>query len=98
MKKIIALFVACFIFISVLFCACANAEIYPNIFIITDLNYNTDTVILEDANGFIWEYKGIEDLFIGDIVSVLMDDRNTKNITDDIILKLVYSGWYVNGG
>ena len=78
-----------------MFCACANAEIYPDTFIITGLDYANDIIILEDANGFIWEYEGIEDLFIGDMVSVLMDNNNTENITDDIILKLTYSGWYV---
>ena len=95
MKRIIALFVVCFIFVSTLFCVCANAEIYPDTFLITNLNYTTDIITLESANGFIWEYEGIEDLFIGDMASVLMDDNNTENITDDIILKLTYSGWYV---
>lgn len=61
---------------------------------VTDLNYDTDTVTCVDAVGFEWQFEGCEDYEKNDIVCVLMDDAGTPDrITDDIMLKINYSGY-----
>ncbi len=69
---------------------------YATTFKITDLEYETDTIIFTDANGNIWEYEGIEDWELNDTVSVLMFDNGTTNIYDDEIVSMRYSSWRVD--
>lgn len=78
------------------FCAAGITEIRPDTLVVVETDYSTDTLVLETATGMIFEYEGIEDIFIGDLVSVSFDDNGTPDITDDIILKLEYSGFWMD--
>lgn len=61
---------------------------------IIELDYESDTVTVMDANGFTWDFKGCEDYFKGDLVSLVMDDRGTDFIYDDKIVNDRYSGYW----
>lgn len=94
MKKITISILTLVVFFAV-FCATGITEIRPDTLVVVETDYSTDTLVLETATGMIFEYKGIEDIFIGDLVSVSFDDNGTPDITDDIILKLEYSGFWM---
>ena len=75
------------------------SRIYADTMLITDItNFDDGTCVLEleDYNGFIWECEtDADDFFIDDAVSVLMDNMGTKEIWDDEIIDVYYSGWYL---
>jgi len=89
MKRIIAL-----VLILISLVASSSAEYYPRTALVTSLDYTTDCVIATDWAGIEWEFTGIEDWQINDLVSMMMDDNNTPNtIYDDIIVKALYGGF-----
>lgn len=57
------------------------------------LSTGTDTVVVEDYNGNLWTFYGVEDWQEGDCVSLVMSDAGTEEIYDDEILSVRYSGW-----
>jgi hypothetical protein len=67
-------------------------EIYPRTMVVSEINAETDTVILTDTVGYVWEFCGVEDWEVGDICSCIMDTNGTENITDDIIVDARYNG------
>ena len=67
----------------------ANGTIYPATAIITDTNSTTAT--LEMTNGHLYQVDK-EDNEKGDIISLIMFNNGTEDITDDIILTYRYSG------
>ena len=74
----------------------AAGLIYPTTMVVTDVNYSTDVVTIETATGFTYEFEGTEDYTEGDLVSCIMYNNKTKDITDDVILTVRYSGFYLN--
>jgi len=95
MKKI-AISILILAILSAMFCTAGITEIRPDTLVVIETDHSTDTLVLETATGMIFEYEGIEDIFIGDLVSVSFDDNGTPDITDDIILKLEYSGFWMD--
>jgi len=72
----------------------SSAALYPETMVITDINQ--DTVTAETATGFVFSFSGSEDYSTGDIISCIMSDNGTaETITDDIILTVQYSGFYI---
>ena len=67
--------------------------IYSQTFVVTDVDYKTDIVQMEDFNGNIWSFKGCEDWLEGDVCSAILWDNDTDIIYDDVILTTRYSGW-----
>lgn len=65
---------------------------YPLTTIVTTINEDYDTVSVEDSNGFIWQFSGVEDWGEGDICSIIMDSKGTNTILDDEIVKTRYCG------
>lgn len=65
-------------------------DIYPETAIITEIK--DDVVTAECFNGNQFQFIGAEDYMVNDVVSMLMYGNNTDIITDDIILKVKYSG------
>ena len=54
---------------------------------------NDNNATLEDYEGNLFIVNG--DYTVGDCYSVLFDTNNTKDITDDVIVKMTYGGkWY----
>lgn len=72
----------------------AQGIIYPSTMVITDIDYTTDMVVVENANGFIYAFEGVEDLVPGDVVSVVMYNNGTPwSIEDDEVVSARYSGF-----
>ena len=72
--------------------------IYPNTMIITEINREEDTVIMQCLDGNYFAFYGVEDYTEGDLVSCIMFSNGTKEVYDDIILYSRYSGvaeWFM---
>ena len=76
-------------------CATApNFNTYSKASYVVALNYESDTVTVEDATGNLWDFYGCEDYMEGDIIVMTMDDNGTPNsIYDDESLQVRFSGW-----
>lgn len=61
---------------------------------VTSVNEETDEVECEDFNGNIWVFKGVSDWCEGDIASLIMDNKGTKDIYDDEIVNARCSGYW----
>lgn len=85
MKNIIAMLLATISLIS-------SGMIYSQTYIVTDVNHEQDIVTIESCTGYTYEFIGTEDYMQGDIVSCIMYNNQTDNITDDVILNIRYSG------
>ena len=95
--KCFAVFTACVLFLAFIGITHAygeNENIYARVAVITNLDFNEDIVEVEDAVGFIWEFEGVEDYMIGDVVAMIMQsDGSPETILDDVILNVTYSGY-----
>lgn len=72
-------------------------EPYSRAAVIYDFDYKEDIVKVVDAVGFSWEFYGIEDYCIGDLVVMTMEDKNNtpETILDDHITNTSYGGFVV---
>lgn len=106
MKRIIIIIILTVLFIAA--CVGArfadmNREVIPNnkpageYYALTtrveDISEAADRVLVEDSNGNLWAFKGVEDWQIGDCASLLMWDSGTENIKDDEIISARYNSW-----
>ena len=72
----------------------AQGIIYPSTMVITEIDCTTDTVVVENANGFIYAFEGVEDLMPGDFMSIIMYNNGTPwTIEDDWVISARYSGY-----
>lgn len=76
----------------------AHAATYPATMKVIAINPTTDVVTMETATGHMYEMTGVEDYLVGDLVSLIMDDKGTADITDDEILSAHYAGWWIEDG
>ena len=65
-------------------------HLYPLITTVTEIN--NDTVTVEDSNGNLWSFNGVEDWQVGDCCALIMDDNFTSEIMDDTIISTRYQG------
>ena len=72
--------------------------IYPTtMVVVSETEPTTGYTILQDFNGNLWEvYMEDGDWFPGDIVSCIVDGKETESIIDDEIISVRYSG-YLDG-
>lgn len=68
--------------------------LYPMTARVVELDYHTDTVTIETAAGYLYQFIGCEDWAIGDYASCIMGDMGTPVITDDCIIDVRYSGFF----
>ena len=66
------------------------SHLYPLTTTVTEIN--NDTVTVEDSNGNLWSFDGAEDWEINDSCALIMNDNNTKDIRDDVIISTRYQG------
>lgn len=66
--------------------------LYPDTMIITSINEEEDLVTMECANGNQFQMYGVEDYFVGDLVSCIMYNNGTELVYDDVILDAEYVG------
>ena len=76
---------------------CDVDNLYAKSMLVYEVDREYDILYLTDSNGNGWEYIGIEDLGVGDVVDCLMYDNQTDIIYDDKIIKLQYSGFTAEG-
>lgn len=67
-------------------------HLYPLSTIVYDVCEENDIVTIEDFNGNLWQFSGVEDWRKGDICAVIFDSKGTEEIKDDEIIKVRYSG------
>ena len=75
-------------------------NIYATTAVVITLDYANDIVVVEDFNGFMWEFSGTEDWCEGDLVSMVMNSVGTPTVLDDKIVHAYYSGtvnWFDGG-
>lgn len=65
-------------------------NVYPLLTTVTEVDRDKDLVTVEDNNGFIWQFKGVDDWEEGDLCNCLMDSRGTEKIFDDEITMTRY--------
>lgn len=63
-------------------------HLYPLTTTVTEIN--NDTVTVEDSNGNLWSFNGVEDWQVGDGCALIMDDNSTSEIVDDVIISAKY--------
>ena len=84
--------------ISILTVLFAKEIFYPTIMIVTDIQEENEKQVLtlETATGFTYQMEAnYDDYYLGDLVSVVMYNNNTKNITDDSIIWARYGGFWL---
>lgn len=60
---------------------------------VVEVNVQSDSVLVETTDGFLWEFSGAEDWMDGDGATVLFDVNGTNDyIFDDAILRVTYNG------
>lgn len=89
MKKLILLAMV----ITALLCQSALADTYPTLFVVTEVDEVSDSMLMADFNGQLWGWYGIEDTFPGDMIAAIMDDLCTAEVYDDEIVAIRYCGW-----
>lgn len=67
-------------------------DYYPMTTIVREIDNKNDIVTVENNNGELFQFTGIEDWQINDICSLMLDNNGTENIYDDIIIKTIYDG------
>lgn len=72
--------------------ATAAGAMYPTTCIITEIDETADLVTMSTCEGFEYQFYGIEDCFEGDLVSCIMFNNFTEDITDDVIISQQYTG------
>lgn len=70
-----------------------DAGLYTQAFVVTSVE--NDVLTMETATGYVYEWEGAQDIVEGDIVTALMFDNGTQVITDDYILHVEYSGFWM---
>ena len=71
----------------------SEEKLYPRAFVITELDYENDLVIVEDATEHIWDFEEIEDWEIGDMVVAIMSDNGTEIMSDDYFVEIRWAGY-----
>lgn len=71
-----------------------TGDLYPRAFVIRELDYARDMVIVTDAVGMEWEFSEIDDWQIGDMVVAIMSDNGTNIMSDDYFVEIGWAGYY----
>ncbi len=74
---------------------CASGLLYPAAYMVTDVNRNSDTVTVESSTGNQFQFYGCEDWVEGDLCACIMWSNGTKEVYDDQILAVHYSGFEI---
>ena len=63
-------------------------QLYLMSTVVTEIDTKSNSVIVENVNnGHVYAFSGIEDWKVDDICILLMDNNNTTDVRDDIIIK-----------
>jgi len=67
--------------------------LYPMSGIVTEVDKAANLVTVQLWNGYTYQFCGTEDWLEGDIAAMIMFDRLTPIITDDMIISVRYVGY-----
>lgn len=67
-------------------------EVYPMAVTVVDISEALDVVTVKDSNENLWQFHGVEDYMVGDVVACIVDTNGTPEIKDDIIIQTRYNG------
>lgn len=67
-------------------------DYYPMTTIVREIDNKNDIVTVENNDGELFQFIGIEDWQINDICTLMLNNNGTENIYDDIIIKTIYNG------
>ena len=73
-------------------------HMYAKVAVVDSIDTEKDIAYMAIPFGdgvFLYEWYGIEDNEVGDVVGMLMYDNDTVYIMDDVILSITYSGWNI---
>lgn len=65
--------------------------VYPSTAVVVSVDRENDVVTCIDGNGEEWQFTEADDWFVGDLISMLMNDKGTPSIYDDEIVSVRYS-------
>lgn len=74
-----------------------NLEYYPTTMVVSEIDEDGNSFYAVDCNGEKWIVEEIEDIYVGDLISVIMCDMGTPEIYDDEIIEYRYSGLWKCG-
>lgn len=96
--SILVILAICLMFFTIgYFCGRTNINNYYAMTAkVVDISRPLDRVTIEDSNGNLWQFDGIEDYEVGDFCSCVMNDNNTELIFDDEIVSVQYAGYFEN--
>lgn len=66
---------------------------YPRAFVVSEVDYDRDVVVVTDAVGFEWEFSECDDWEKGDMVVAIMDSKGTETIFDDSFVTIRFAGY-----
>ena len=67
-------------------------EVYPMAAVVVDISEVLDVVTIKDTNENLWQFHGVEDYMVGDVVACIVDTNGTPEIKDDVIIQTRYNG------
>ena len=71
-----------------------NNALYDNLYVLKGsimcVNDSTNKVYVITDDGNVFVFKGIEDWLVNDRCILLMDNKGTNNIKDDVIIQTIY--------
>ena len=67
-------------------------EVYPMAVTVVDISEALDVVTVKDSNENLWQFHGVEDYMVGDVVACIVDTNGTPEIKDDVIIQTRYNG------
>lgn len=66
---------------------------YPQTAVVVECDEQHDAVTVRTSFGWLYQFYGIEDFEVGDMVAMMMDDMDTGNsVFDDVIVGVHYVG------
>ena len=90
MKKIIAIL----LILIALFPTTALCDYYAFTVMVFQIDYENDTFqAIDFSKSQFHTFTEIEDYIVGDLISMVMDDKNTNFIFDDEVINYRYVGW-----
>lgn len=93
-NPIISFLIILFLVLAIPFCVYSKRnDYYALTTVVVELDEAQDLVYVEDCNGNIWSFQGIEDWQLGDCAALVMDSRGSSKIFDDKIINTRYSSW-----
>lgn len=92
MKKKIYFWFSLAVIILTTMAGCAEVSPVERTMRVTTIDRNRDMVTCVDADEQVWQFFGVEDYFVGDLVRCEIDDKGTLEFSDDVILNHRYIG------